>query len=372
MRRNEKHLRNLKTALLLLLLSCPAWLLSEKPVLAVSENTVIETPAPVPSPEITPVITPTPTVIPDKPQNGWNTMADGRKKYYRQGRYLTGLVTISQKQYFFDKNGYLLSNAWGTLGSKKYRTNKNGTIIKNKLITVDKNVYYMDKNGVMAKGWKTFKAGKSYFGSNGARVTGLKKIGKNRYYFNKKGIMQTGTKEADGTTYYLNEKGILQATKKGSKYYRANGKKMDKVQAQDFETLQTAKSIIAKITTSRMSKTEKLKKCFDWVISKPYVTHRGFSNFSGWPAVYANDHFLRNGGNCFSDAAAFAYLAKGLGYKNVYVCVDSDGSRGLGHSWAEINGLVYDPLFAEAKNYNSNYRAPYGVYILHPILHIHI
>ena len=51
-------------------------------------------------------------------------------------------------------------------------------------------------------------------------------------------------------------------------------------------------------------------------------------------------------------------------------CTDSDGTYGLAHSWAEINGLVYDPLFAEAKDYNKYYGAPYGVYELHPILRV--
>lgn len=357
-----------KTLLLLFLLLCAVCLISQKPVIATTDNNLTETPAP----EITPPISPTPSVIPEKPKNGWNTMENGHKKYYRQGRFLTGLASINGKQYLFDKNGYLLQNAWGTAGKNTYRTNKSGVIMKNKLITVDKKVYYMNKKGVMTKGWKNFKAGKSYFDSKGARVTGLKKIGKKRYYFNKKGIMQTGTKKVKSTTYYLNEKGVLQVRKEGSKYYQANGKEMPKVEAQDFETLQTAKGIVTKITTKNMTKAQKFKKCFDWVISKPYITYRRFSNFSGWPAVYANDHFIRKGGNCQSDAAAFAYLAKALGYTKVYVCTDSNGNSGLAHSWAEINGRVYDPLFAEAKNYSNNFGAPYGVYPLHPILHIRL
>ena len=369
MKKNRKCFLNSTEALLMLLLFCVVCpLLPARPVLAVSGDV----PGITPAPSVSPVPPPIPDVIPENPKNGWNTMADGRKKYYRQGRYLTGLVSISRRQYFFDKKGYLLRDSWGTTGRKKYRTNKNGVILKDRLVTVDKQVYYLNKNGVMKKGWKTFQSKKSYFGPNGARVTGLQKIGKKRYYFNKKGIMQTGTKKVKSTTYYLNEKGVLLAKKTGSKYYHANGRKMDRLQAQDFETLQTAKSIAARITTPQMTQAQKLKKCFDWVISKPYITYRGFSNFKGWPAVYANDHFIRKGGNCHSDAAAFAYLAKALGYQNVYVCVDSDGRGGLGHGWAEINGLVYDPLFAEAKSYSRNYQVPYGVYILHPILHIRI
>lgn len=133
-----------------------------------------------------------------------------------------------------------------------------------------------------------------------------------------------------------------------------------------------AKEIVAKITNAGMSQSQKLKVCFDWVIRKPYVTRRAFSNFAGWPAVFANDHFVLGGGNCHSDAAAFAYLAKALGYTNVYVCTDSDGRRGLAHSWAEVNGLVYDPLFAEAKSYYRYFGVSYRTYELDPILHIAI
>lgn len=222
------------------------------------------------------------------------------------------------------------------------------------------------------KGWYTTAKKNRQFYRKGKFLTGLQKIGKNYYYFNKHGAMQTGTVKVKKTTYYLNDRGILEACRKKSTWYYANGKKMDKTDALDFETLQTAKSIAKKLTASGMSQSQKLKACFDWVISKPYVTRRTFSNVKGWPAVYANDHFLLGGGNCFADAAAFAYLAKALGYEKVYVCVDCDGSGGRGHSWAEVNGLVYDPLFAEAKSYSGNYGVPYGAYALHPILHIEI
>lgn len=220
------------------------------------------------------------------------------------------------------------------------------------------------------KGWYTTRKGKKKYYRNKNCLTGLQKIRKNYYYFDDRGIMQTGTIKVKKTTYYLDEKGVLEAYQKKSNYYHANGKKMSKTESLDFRTLQTAKSIVRKITNPHMSQEQKLKKCFDWVISKPYITRRTFSNTAGWPAVYANDHFLLGGGNCFADAAAFAYLAKALGYKKVYVCVDCDGSGGRGHSWTEINGLAYDPLFAEAKSYSANYGVPYGTYILHPILHI--
>ena len=219
-------------------------------------------------------------------------------------------------------------------------------------------------------GWYTFPSGRKRYYKNGKYLTGLKKVRNKTYLFSKRGVMLTGTQKIKNKVYYLNDKGVLQVKKLGNRYFYANGKKMSDVDAQDFATLQTAKEIVAQITNSSMTSAQKLKVCFDWVIKKPYWTWRTFSNFSGWPAVYAMDHFQRGRGNCMSDAAAFAYLAKAVGYKQVYVCVDSTGRNGSGHAWTEIGGLAYDPLFAEAKSYSANYGVPYGVYKLSPILHI--
>lgn len=223
---------------------------------------------------------------------------------------------------------------------------------------------------VPRNGWYTFPSGNKRYYRKGKYLKGLQKIRKNTYYFNNKGLLQRKNVKVGNKVYYLNEKGILQAKKIGKSYFYANGKRMSRLDAQDFETLQMAEKIVSQITTSGMSDSQKLQTCFAWVMRKPYLTMRTFSNFAGWPAVYAQDHFVRGGGNCMADAAAFAYLARAVGYKNVYVCVDCDGSGGRGHAWTEINGLVYDPLFAQSKSYAANYGVRYGVYPLHAILHI--
>lgn len=329
------------------------------------EVTPVPTETPAPEPSVIPTPTPVPLV------EGWNKLPNGKKMFVREGKPVKGLQSIKKNTYCFDADGYLLVNDWFKKGNKTYHTDKNGIIIKNRLATIQKKVYYFNSKGYLHKGWKTFKNGKSYFGTNGARVTGLKKIGKKYYYFNSKGIMKTGTVKVKTNTYYLNAKGELEARQKGSKYYYPGGKPMSSVDANDFATLQAAKGIVNKITSKNMSKAQKLQTCFNWVIKKPYVNRRSFVNVKGWPAVYANDHFKLGGGNCFADGAAFAYLAKALGYTNVYVCVDSKGPA-RGHAWAEVNGLVYDPLFAEAKSYSRNYGVRYGVYPLHPILHIKV
>jgi hypothetical protein len=290
----------------------------------------------------------------------------------------TGLITIKGNTYLFDEKTGAALKAWQTINKKKYYFRSVGTMAKKQWVKYKEKFYYVDETGAMVTGpkWLTVKGKTYYIQKNGTRVTGEKKIGKKTYYFNSSGAMQTGTVTTQNTTYYLDENGVMEAKKVNSTYYYANGTKMTSVQSNDFATLQMAKYIVSQITTSNMTQAQKLEKCFRWVISKPYATKRVFTNFEGWPAVYANDHFANgdiknmNGGNCFSDGAAFAYLAKALGYTNVYVCADSTGTHA--HGWAEINGLVYDPLFAEAKSFSRNYAATYRVYTLYPVVHIAI
>ena len=54
------------------------------------------------------------------------------------------------------------------------------------------------------------------------------------------------------------------------------------------------------------------------------------------------------------------------------VCTDGHRNDENSHGWAEINGRVYDPLFAEAKSYSRNYGVRYGVYPLSPVMRVKI
>ena len=70
-----------------------------------------------------------------------------------------------------------------------------------------------------------------------------------------------------------------------------------------------------------------------------------------WPIIYANDLLIYGEGNCLSYGAEFAFLAKAIGYDDVYACHSG------GHGWAEIDGLVYDPEW-------SNHVFTYSYYAL--------
>lgn len=210
--------------------------------------------------------------------------------------------------------------------------------------------YYFKKSGAMATGWVRIGGDKYYFkksgklGRIGSALIGPSRVKGKWYYFSKQGVLQHSSKRTGGKVYYITEKGILEAWKEGSDYYKPDGSKMTQEEKMDYVTFRTARRLVKEITQEEMSQEEKLQTCFDWVKDKPYVIYRKFEGEAGWPAVYANDHFKRKGGDSHADAAAFAYLAKALGYKDIYVCMGNDKNK-QNHAWTEIEGKVYDPLY---------------------------
>ena len=262
---------------------------------------------------------------------------------------------------------------------KKCYYGKDGQTLKG-LHKIKGQYYYFGQiKGYMKTGWKNIvrngKMRRHYFSpKTGKACIGLHKIDGKYYFFNKYGIMKIVNTVDGKTTYYIGSDGVIQARKKGNTMYYANGKKKMNQTAYEYETLLRAKAVVAAITTPGMSQSEKFQTCYNWVIKHYYNTRRIFQNQTSWPALYANDYFLTGsqGGDCFSDSCTFAYLARALGYKNVYVCVDTDLFDDSGHCWAEINGLVYDPLFSEAKNYYKYFGATYASYGLSPIRRVRV
>lgn len=220
-----------------------------------------------------------------------------------------------------------------------------------------------------SQGWVK-RQGKQYYYKKGLPVTGVAKIEGKYYYFNPYGVLQEKETKADGKRYLVGKDAVLEAIRYKGNYYYATGKPMTDADAQDYTTLVRAREVAAKITNSKMSESQKLLACFRYTMHFPYKMQRKFYPTDDWPAVNANDHFVRGAGDCHADACSFAYLCAALGMKNIYVCNDATGTRGEGHSWAEVDGRVYDPLFAEAKSFANYYGVSYGSYYGHAILHV--
>lgn len=262
---------------------------------------------------------------------GWKTI-DGRQYYFlkygkQKGRMAVGWKTIDGVRYYFEtdqKTRGQMATGWKTIGGGRYYFLKSGKKrgrTASGWLTIDGVKYYFMVNGKnagqMATGWKTIKGKQYYFapsgGSAGQVTTGWKIFGRNCCYFGKNGV--------------LNPKKTVNSSRPG-----------DSTGSAATKTLRRAKAIVAQITTDVMTKEQKLRACFEYVMKYPGRRPRTPHYYGmDWPVVYANDMFLDGSGNCFSYAAAFAYLAKACGYTNVYACNDT------GHGWTEINGLIYDP-----------------------------
>ncbi len=225
--------------------------------------------------------------------------------YYYNGALANTTVTIKGDNYRF-VNGKLLRQGYVTVGGKMYYYNSKGVLQKNGLVGTSKEGYrYADKNGVI-----------------NLKYTGLAA--------NSAGIWYVKNGSLDRTAR-------LAITSGGVDYNVLNGKAY-KVSTEKDRTLFRALKIVAKVTTDSMSKSQKLRACWDHLRSDYGENNPRNPEYFGtdWPEVYANDLFVDGTGNCFSYAAAFAYLAKAIGYNNCYACNSG------GHGWSEIEGLVYD------------------------------
>lgn len=211
---------------------------------------------------------------------------------------------------------------------RRYFKKKNGSLAKNCFFTNKKDVYHVNSKGVVSTGWQKIKGHYYFFG----RTTGK---------------LKRGTK-ADNIR--ILKTGIAKETKQN---------------ISRINVYIEAQKIVDRVSKPSDSKAKKLYKCYKWMEVFPYKQFRTMrtaksSHPNDWDVVFANDIFKEHKGCCASEACAFAYMAKVCGYQNVTICSDTE------HAWVDIDGRLYDPLFAEARSFQKNYNAAYTDYRKRP------
>lgn len=348
---------------------------------------------------------------------------DGKSYILSNGSKATGIYKINGTYYFFDDNGNQKQYSQLTLakiGTDRYCINPNGTaasgwqVIRNKL-------YYAKKNGKVLsnttyhnitfakdghakssrqtkeriqaisskKGfWKKYSDGTYYVKANGDRAVGLFKIQGKHYVFRKNGKLKTssgnyiytsdnkvygiGTNGSNlsgwhmikNNLYYFNKDGRAKSNTTYLGITFAQDGHAKKVNGCDPKAKFTAMKIYNRITTPSMSKSQKLRACWNYMTNKKnfvYVSKYPDLNKKGWQQATAYDMLSTRTGNCYSFACAFAALACECGYDAQIVCGRVSGSRdhmpdGLTrHCWVRINGRYYDPEGAFAGWYRNCY-----------------
>ena len=208
-------------------------------------------------------------------------------------------------------------------------------------------------------GWVTVQNGQKKYYKKGQYLKGCKKIEKNYYYFGPKGVMKTQDITSHGVTYFIERNGHVLGRRKGSRYMAPDGRKLNKKQTAELRAYQNARKVVARITTSDMTDAEKLQRCFTWMQTNGFATQgRLSSGGKFWYAFNANQLFMRRRGNCIPYACAMAYMAKVIGYKDVYICSRGTKQQSF-HTWTEINGVVYDSYFANRRDADKYYGIKY-------------
>lgn len=212
------------------------------------------------------------------------------------------------------------------------------------------------------------KNGKKYCKVNGKKAKSQIVQGKyHAYITDKNGAVIKGWTKYKGAYYCLNRgngRMYKRAKVDGIKLKKDGKAKTTKAAVAKIKTMMKAKKVVDKITKITDTKSQKVKKCFDWIAKAPYVRYRMLKPIyknQGWEVAFANDIFDKGNGCCVSESSALAFMLHEVGYKKVYVCHDTS------HAWVELNGLVYDALFARAKDWNKYYACTYKTFGLHAV-----
>ncbi|MBQ9871603.1 MAG: hypothetical protein IJM27_06670 [Eubacterium sp.] len=133
---------------------------------------------------------------------GWNK--DGDRRYYVKSdgtRYVGQMFVGKGVSYYFDKNGYTknglfkagkwimfaepdgrLFYGWKTIDGSRYYFQPSCSYAATGMMTIDDKDYYFDENGIMQVGWIKYQGDWFYFRKNGVQASGWLKIGDARYY----------------------------------------------------------------------------------------------------------------------------------------------------------------------------------------------
>ncbi len=195
-----------------------------------------------------------------------------------------------------------------------------------------------------------------------------------------KTVKSKSTKKAqvylfDGKYYAVDHKGVLKTDEWftiGKKLYRAkkNGVLFANTTKEGVTFTEKAYAvnntaaklkvktmeIVQEITNSKMTKSQKLRACWNYMVLRSRWRYRGYSKgirkngsgVDGWYYTHALYMFNTHTGSCFNWSACFAALAREVGY-DPYIINGcrykiKNGKKVLTrHSWVKISGLYYDP-----------------------------
>jgi hypothetical protein len=157
-------------------------------------------------------------------------------------------------------------------------------------------------------------------------------------------------------------------TENGVKWRMADGSLI----SPDSNLMNLAAEIVNASSTGNMTQPQQLESAFNYLAGSVYYQRNNEVPEGDWAKEYATKTLSTRGGNCYGYAAAFAYIASGLGY-DTRVCTGTVKSALGGrtpHSWTEVKlnnkWYIFDAEMQSVKG-SGYYKQTYESYPAGPI-----
>lgn len=253
-------------------------------------------------------------------------------------------VETDQGVMWLNEDGTWAADCWLEIGDMKFRMDKDGYLMLG-FTEVEGKTYYLYHTGTMATGWLTLGEDVYFFGDDGVM---LRDTMLNGYQFGSDGrLIAAPTPAPEEAEMETEEKTPLALTVDG---------------------------ILASIITPEMTEEQKIKACYDYMVTtnsykRTYETPEG-----DWTADFAMQILTTHQGNCYRFAAGFGCLLKGLGYET-RVATGHIGTRRGGlapHGWTEVyigdDWYIFDTEMQYANGKKNYYFKTYETYPSKPLI----
>ena len=268
---------------------------------------------------------------------------------------------IDGERYYFDRDGYLVTNGFILDGGLTYIVDADGRMLRSTEVVKDGTAYVIREDGHAVTralyeaaqgisqldqgsdqtGWISDETGFRYKDGSGAiLVDAWEQIDGTWYYFNSGGYMATESLETfpDGRLVYLGEDGKpvkdtelsidgaeYVANSEGFLTVKAPPKSENEIMAESM-----AADIVSHIANSGMTKAQKANAIYNWLRSNMTYTTSGPQSDEAYSALYG---FRRHSGCCYEYYAMAHYMLEAAGMPNIPVVRASD----RGHYWNLVN-----------------------------------
>ena len=139
---------------------------------------------------------------------GWTTK-NGRKQFVDGTRQVAkGITTIDKKPYYFDQNGFMLTNGFISYNHKMYYAQADGQLLTGWQV-LNGVQYYFTRRGAMAVGPTEIAGAVYYFNESGMLSSGWNKYGEKWYYVQPTGLASIGWQNIGGVWYYFLSSGEM-------------------------------------------------------------------------------------------------------------------------------------------------------------------